>query len=237
MGIFSGKQLSIKEIWLASIQLYRNVITIFWPFTVVVGIGITSSLALKANFIRNMVLMTGGYKLLAIISIIFVSLINAYLISMFLYNIYNYYNHKLISIAELCSQINKKYLVIIGAMFITFVLQRLGTFMLIIPGIFVFVLLIMVQPLIIFDDLGIIASFKASVKMVWRNLWHTFAVIFPLIFMIYWLDIGINYAVTTQKWYLIVTGALVTILFYPLLYATVLMLYNDLKIRSKFKLS
>ncbi len=82
------------------------------------------------------------------------------------------------------------------------VANTLGTIAFILPGIFVFILLSMAQPLVLLEDKGIIESLKGSCKLIWGKWWNTFAIMFPLLIGNYWLGFSISFAGNHSKWLL-----------------------------------
>jgi len=219
--------MSIKEIWLTSLSLYRKSLPQIWRLGIVAGITVTTSLFINAFY------KTDGTtsKIISVVVPLTISLSFVYLSSMILLKIYNISNGQSISWKDTISFINKRYIKVTVSMLIVFIINILGTIALLLPGIFAFVLFSMTQPLALLDNKGIMESVKGSYTLVWGKWWHTFAAIVPLIFINYWIDFSISYATTHAQWYIVICSALIAMLFYPLLYSCVLVIFKDLKSR------
>lgn len=228
MDIFSTQPLTIKEIWRASLHLYSKSLAKTWYLGTIVGIIITLSL------IANMIYLDKDLTFkTAILSIsLVITLVVVYLTALMLLLIYNIGKNQNRSLVELMTFVNVHYLKVAMAALVVFVIYSLGMFALVLPGIFVFVLFTMVQPLILFDDQGVIGALKGSCRLVWGNWWRTFAVVFPLILINYWMSFAVQYAVTQHNWYIAGSNILLTVIFYPLFYTCILVIFNDLKIRQ-----
>ncbi|EKD45301.1 MAG: hypothetical protein ACD_69C00352G0002 [uncultured bacterium] len=234
MSIFSKNPLTIKEIWITSLQLYRKVFTQVWYLGMTIGIFVTVSLLFNVFYGTN---DTSSFKVAHVILPIFIELIALYLTSVILYRIYNIAIEQAVSLKDSMIFINKKYFIIASSMAVMFILSMLGTIAFILPGVFLIVLFAMGQPLILFDNQGIIGAIKGSCKLVWGNWWRTFALIFPLLFIAYWMSFSMSrVAATTGKWYFFASGnMLFAVLFYPLITSCNLVIFNDLKLRRKIR--
>ena len=229
MSIFSKNRSGFKELWLISFRLYRKSFLHVWPLVALFSAGLIISFAISAaykfyNFESKII---GG----VIPLILF--LINIYLTSLLLLKIHEVGIDEKRSWKNLLTVVNKKFLNLTASMFIVVASYFLGLVSLILPGIFLVILFAMVQPLILFDDLGIISSIKGSCKLVWRNWWRTFGVIFPLLLISFWISYSIGYAVNEKEWSIVAFDLILCILLYPLFYACIITVFNDLKIRKE----
>lgn len=114
------------------------------------------------------------------------------------------------------------------ALIIYFVIGMLGSVVFILPGIFLFVLLIFYLPLIVIDNESIFGSISRSAQLVWGNWWRTFIVILvPAIVMAI-----PNFFVTQFN---LVTRVFIEMvwltLFLPWMNAVILAQLNNLKLR------
>lgn len=228
MSVFSEKKLGIKQSWLLSINLCREAFSHIWHLGAIVSVCLTSSVIIKTLY------KTAGIesKLISGVLPLLITLITIYAGSLILLKTYDVAHEGKKSWQDLFSLTNKKYIKVFVSMLIVLTLDSLGLLLLIFPGVFMFVLLIMVQPLLLFDDHGIISSIKSSCKLIWGNWWRTFTVISPIMFLGYWLNYFTVYAVSNQKWSMLVINLLAAAVFYPLFYACLITIFNDLKMRK-----
>lgn len=228
MDIFSQEPLTIKEIWRNSFQLYRRSFSQTWYLGMMIGAVITISLLV------NMIYLDKGliFKTASVAISLTITLVVIYLTALMLFRIHSIAKDQTTSLTEAITFINSRYLKIAMAALIVLIFSSLGMLALLLPGIFIFVLFTMVQPLVLFDDEGVIDALKGSYKLVWGSWWHTFTVIFPLILINYWMSFAVQYAVAQHNWYIACSNLLLTVLFYPLFYACIIVIFSDLKLRK-----
>lgn len=226
-------RLNIKDLWLKAFHLYyRKSLPNIWL------LGLIAGLSIATTFIVSGLAKTSPDAPINIISIaiaivFIVSLMTIYTTSLILFALYNINLGKEISWKNLFALTNKKYIKVLTSMSISLILSSLGLHLFLLPGIFIMVLLIMVQPLVLIDDHGIISSLKSSCKLVWGNWWHIFfSLIFPFVFVLGWTNLSIIYAFTNQKWLILGASTLATLAFYPLFYSCIVIAFGDLKIRK-----
>ncbi|MCD6055051.1 MAG: hypothetical protein K0R12_13 [Gammaproteobacteria bacterium] len=110
---------------------------------------------------------------------------------------------------------------------------------LILPYLFVFPIIVFAPMAVIFHHYRIFLSFKYTWQLVWGNWWHTFIVFLLAFFMplviIALLVLTLSYTMHAIAFiYLIAAIKLVTLFFIlPLGINTLLILYNDLRLRYK----
>jgi len=228
MTIFSKNQLTVKEIWLTSLQLYRKSLAHVWSLAIIIGVIVTCSLLFNVTHAGD----AASFNVARVILFVVVGLITAFLTSSLLHHIYNIGNEQSISLKDSMFFVATKYITLAVSMLIVFVLSMLGIILIILPGIFILVSFAMVQPLILFDAQGVMGALKGSFKLVWGNWWRTFAVVFPLIFIGYWVSYVVGRVAIDGKWYLAISNVLFAVIFYPLFYSCILVLFNDLKLRK-----
>jgi hypothetical protein len=228
MDIFSDKPLTIKEIWRTAFRLYGKSFTKTWYLGTLVGIIVTLSLVVNMLYLdRDITFKTAILAISLVITLVVV-----YLTALMLLRIYYTGKNQSYALTESMHFVNLHYLKIAMAALVVFIFYSLGMFALVLPGIFIFVLFTMVQPLILFDEQGVIAALKGSCCLVWGNWWRTFAVVFPLILVNYWMSFAVQYAVSQYNWYIASSNVLLTVFFYPLFYTCILVIFNDLKLRK-----
>jgi len=123
----------------------------------------------------------------------------------------------------------------------------IASLLLLIPGIFLHYLLGFFIFCILFENKGIISSFKRSAQLVWGNWWRTFFVlVFPMIFAIILFvlfDVVFDYPVfLLYRFHPLTLGhsihavsIIVATVMFPWLLAINLCMYHDLKLRWQTK--
>ncbi len=133
------------------------------------------------------------------------------------------------------------------------ILSKLGGYiLLIVPSILAFSYLVFATYIVITSDLGILASLKESVKVVWGRWWYTFFVLLlfvllsvVLLFLIFMVLMVVNIIFTllagallgplanyTTKYLSIVSQGIVIMILCPLWHALLLTLLAELQIRK-----
>lgn len=233
MKIFSDKKLTIKEVWLASLRLYSKTFSQVLPQTVVVGV-ITALLAWISTHINAKEMTT--FNWISIFANLIALLLIIYLSSVVLYRIYMIGNGQKITLLASFDFVWGRFFKIACGMLLGLSIGILGLLALILPGVFLFILLIMVQPLIMFDDKGCFTALKDSCKLVWGNWWRSFVVFFPVMV----LNCAVSFALQfisnhSNWWYGAIGSGLVAVFLYPLLFACLLIQFGDLKLRYHTK--
>lgn len=227
MGSFSQVQLSIKDTWLSALGLYRKVILKTWPVGLIIGIIVIASLLFGAIYGTE----TLRGRIIAIVVPLAMVFIVMYLTSMMLCQIYNLGNNQAFSFKEITKTINQRYLKIVFSMLLVLLAYSVGILLLILPGIFIFVSFLMVQPLVLFDNRNVLEALKESFQLVLKCWWRVFVVILPLMLVNYWLSFSVGYAYSQHNWWLLGSDLLLSVLFYPLFYSCILVIFHDLKLR------
>lgn len=113
---------------------------------------------------------------------------------------------------------------------IYYLLIVMGTILFLFPAVFLWILLVMFIPLILFERLGLIDSYVTSAKMVWGSWWQTFIALLIPAAITYLLrnllripgwDVSIVFAI----------DAIVMTLVMPYFYTVLMVQYNNLKMR------
>ena len=242
MKIFPDKQLTIKETWLASFWLYSKALPRVWSQAIVIGIIMIIVNWVDVHIMAPLVNMQtpvqfklsditpgrGVYIFAGLISLLFV----IYLSGVLLHRIYMIGKEQTTTLYDSLVFVKRKYFQVVSGTLLVLCICLFGTLALVLPGIFMFVLLIMVQPLILFDDKGCFAAIKSSCKLVWGNWWHTFAILFPLMILNYAAGFGAQFISSHGCWWCgTLMSALVITFFYPLFYSCILIQFGDLKLR------
>lgn len=243
MKIFPDKQLTVKETWLASLRLCSKTFTRVWPQSAMLGLTmivmtwintrIVPPSAINAQIKIQEMTLTKGIYIFASLAALFLMI---YLGGVILHRTYVIGKEQKTSTGDSFAFVWKRSFTLISCLLLVFLSCMLGVLALIVPGIFLFILFTMVQPLILFDERGCFAALKHSCKLVWGNWWRTFAVFFPLLISSYAASFGAQFISNHGYWwYGTVGSAVFVIFFYPLFYACVLIQYSDLKLRRHIK--
>ena len=229
MSIFSENRSTLKEIWSTSFHLYQKSLFRVWPIVAI------SCIVLMTSLLINKTYETTGVDFKFTTSLMSASLFlaNIYLTSLLLLKIHDIGTDKEKSWKDLSIIINKRLLKLVSTTIIVLISYFIGIIAFVLPGIFLFILFAMVQPLILFDDHGIIDSIKGSVKLVWKNWWRTFVAIFPILLIGIWISFFTNYAIEHRILYIFLINSITGVLLYPFFYACMIIIFNDLKIRKK----
>lgn len=126
-------------------------------------------------------------------------------------------------------------------MLITYCLVFIGS-LLILPGIYLFFILFLVTPVVVFENSGLFKAIKRSISLLWGNWWRTFGVLmlaflvsagFMLIMkgfrsFLLMLQMTDHVASISQVALQLVLGPFLSILFY----SVIVLLWHDLKLRK-----
>jgi len=229
---FVNNQRTIKEIWLASFRLYRKVLPRVWSIAALVGV-----LAIVMAFLSDKQCQFKANEITTANVICVSAHVTTLLLMIYLGALIFYKTHVIsegqnVTLRGSLLFVLKKYFKITVALMIVLFAGAIGVIAFVLPGVFLSVLFIMVQPLILFDNHGVFSALKGSCKLVWGNWWRTFVVVYPVIFLNFLTGLGIQFSLTRGYWYVIMGGMmLVLTFFYPLLYVFILTQFNDLKLR------
>ena len=226
------QRLSVKEVWLSSLRLYRDTFSQIWFLPALISMLMSFLFVLNKIYplTDNASVMT---KVFYITMILIPQLLNIYLMAMVLHRIKVVNEQQNLPVRDSLLFINKKYFRIFICHLLVHLLVILGLFLLVFPSIYVVVVFWMALPLVLFENKKIFAALKDSYKLVKGNWWYTFIVFLPLPLIFYSVAFLVVLAVTRyapSAWYLTVGfGVLFTTIFYPLLNACTLVQYNNLK--------
>ncbi len=168
-----------------------------------------------------------GYPIIA-------SLLFVWLLLFMLYQAQACLSNKPNARATVIQSTNKRWLrfllCIIVTVIILFYLSKI-----ILPYIFVFPIIIFVPITVAIDDYPFFTAFKHAWQLVWGNWWHTFIVLFLVLFMpmfiIAIITFACTYVIKQTDYVIAVTQTLMLLIILPLAVNTLLILYNDLRLR------
>lgn len=239
MGIFSDKQLTIKEIWKLSFHLYFKALPQVWFQAALVSL-VIFLLALLGGSSYCKVGTNDPITYIHIICFfiqILALLVIVYFGGVILYRTQAIGNDQSVTLYASFIFVGKKYFQMAMGVLLVMLICVLGTLLFVLPGIFLFVSLVMLQPLILFDNNGCLTSLKNSYNLVKNNWWRTFAVISPVMLfnlLNYLSGAFVQIVAYGLSWYItIIVGSIIISFIYPLFYACILVQFNDLKLRHQ----
>lgn len=137
----------------------------------------------------------------------------------------------------------RKWSLMFFTMLIAFCLVIIG-FLLFLPGIYLFFILFLITPVVVFENIGLLKAVKRSLSLLWGNWWRTFCV-FLLTFLVttvlmllmkgfrsvlLMLQISDHVASISQVALQLILTPFVSIFFY----SVIIVLWHDLKVRENF---
>jgi hypothetical protein len=229
MFTFSKKPQSAKEIILGSLTLYWVGFKKIWVLSLVLAV-----LSGIPDWVMSY-LLRQGYSLKVLFTVDFFLLfllpVLTFLVAFIMYQFYLVGTRLKKSTSEVSSIILSKLVWLSIALLVAVVVSWLGVFLFILPGIFIAVMLIFVQPLILLDDHQLIEAFKYSWFLVKNNWWHTFLILtLPLIMFYIAIPLPSLYS-QTPSLFRIVLDLIRMTLVTPLFFAFILVLFYDVKAR------
>jgi len=228
MDIFAKSPLSFKGIFRSYWRLYRKAFLKTLPLIIITGVAINSFTIL--NYTHQTVGINS--KLLGLLLPLGLILLIPYLTSLLMLKTFHVGKDQIATLKNTIPYINKRYFKILIGTSIVLISCSIGIRFMMAPGIFLMVLFVLVQPLILLDNYGIIESLTKSAKLVWGNWWQTFAVVFPFIFVNYLTADLTAEAFKNGNWQTLLIIGSISTLFFSLLYVSILVVFNDLKLRK-----
>jgi hypothetical protein len=242
MPIFPEHRLSIKEAWITSFQLYRKSFPKVWYF------------ALAAGCLGDIFHLS--FDLGVLVSYLILAPLNMYPASLILYQTHNIGMEKNLTFKDLISITKKKYIKLIIIFFVILtpidiclvvfgpylgvIIFMLGNYVncsyeLITMGIFclpflmTLLLLYISECLILFDSQKIWDSIEITCILLLGNIWRSLIIILPSV-----AAIVIMSELPSKHiwWYQAAALLIMKTLLYPAFFASVLILFNDLKLRK-----
>jgi hypothetical protein len=244
MNIFPNTSSSIKDIYKATFELYKQSFTKIYWLSLIIALLATLGFIFATVTSKNALHMSPAVLMYITTGSLLVMLLNAYFGSVLLHRMWILGTDQQQPLTFTFKFILSKYLRLLSMFIIlsiaSFLLMSLfvapGKLFIIILGIilmaFLFVMFFFVWPLIILDDNKVFQAFKNSWQMGWKNCWRTVAVIFPILFVGIIFTFILNEVLGGNFIGYIIINIIFDTLFYPLSYAFILMQYNDLKLRK-----
>jgi len=237
---FSDQPSTLSSIYAQSFSLYKYVFAKTWYFALInmAIIGVLKFITTQYIPITNPDSFSHltHPQILVFVCLNFVALLIAiYFIGFIM--------HKMVAVTGYIAETNsslvimRKWFTLTMSTFIVLLLITLGIYLFVLPAIFCAVLLSFYTPLILFDNKGAWGAVAGSCKLVWGNWWRTFAALIPAIFILLFyalLQQGLL-KISSNVFFSFCAFAIFFTIFALLIYAFILVQYNDLKIRKKLK--
>lgn len=239
MFTFATKQSSIVKLWGEGFTLYRDAFLKIWYILLILML-ISGLLqyAIKLVPLDNLMNTKHGINRDAI----FLGLITAvslmvqfYCIGLIFNRIYNVGLGADLKLSKAMKLIRSKYWSLCSTTAAVFALVLLGILLLVIPGIFLGIALMFSIPVVICQDTTAWKAITTSFKLVWGHWWRTVAVFSPIFFIQMLYTSILVWVAHKNSLALNVVNILVSTLFSSLLYAFILVQFNDLKLRANKK--
>jgi len=237
MFTFATTQSPIIKLWRDGLVFYKNVFSKIWYILLIMMLvaGILQyATALvpmdtlanaKHAFDRDAIFM----GLTATVSL----MVQFYCIGLIFHRMYSIGSGKDIKLAASMRSVRSKYLSIGTTSLVVFILVLLGILALVIPGIFLAFALMFSIPAVICDDATAFKAIAVSLKLAWGNWWRTFCVMFPMFFIQVLCASVVLLIAHESSWIVKAINMVVFTFLSSIIYAFILVQFNDLKLRAR----
>lgn len=237
---FSEQPLSIGEVYGQSFSFYTNVFAKVWflVFINMLLVGVVLFIASQyVKFDANMTLANvSKQQALIFVAANFIAfVIEVYFISLVIHRM----NILAGGAADTNSfkEVGNKWFTLTMTKLMVVLILLLGSLVFIAPAIFFVVFFVFCIPIVLFENKGPGGAIKRSFQLVWGNWWRTLVVLIPagIILFIGSLLEHVLYDYIKNSFVLYGITTLFFTIFLVLVYAFVLVQYNDLKLRKPLK--
>lgn len=244
---FSDKPLAFNEIVKSGIEFYKDTFKEVWYLVLINMVLFAIIFSVLNYFVPAIPTMatsaTTPVPTLSSMQIvtmwvcdILIFLVSAFFFSLIMHRMYTLGKGEMqATLKDSFNAVSKKYLILAAVIFLFFLAFIVASLALLIPGIVVGIFLAFCVPLVLFDNKKIFTAFKESALLVWGNWWRTFAVVFPVTIGLLLLNLLMQFLfgmVFRNLLFLSLVNAVVMTLFQSLVYAFLLVQFNDLKLRK-----
>lgn len=224
---FATRPIRIPEVFKDSLRLYQASFTQLWYWIVLVSI-----IGSISNRLYPIYTSEQGFSFLGLFVFLAVFAISIFIFMIMVHRVYVVGAQQKVTILDSIKLAQKKFLTALAAGVIITILIAASTLALVFPAIYFFVLLVFYFPSIVIDNEGIFSSMKRSAILVNRHWVRTF-ILFLMPFIASVLFIAILSLIHYQAmWYETLLDLISRIIFMPYYTATLLVQYNDLKLRQ-----
>ena len=235
---FAERPLSISAVYGQSFKFYKDVFAKVWYWVAVnmIIMGVIHFVTARYVPIDDKLVAStlSRTQLLIFMAANFLTFVIAvYFIALVMYRMSVLAGGSTISNSNSCREVFRKWFDLSVTKLMIVIILLLGALFFVLPSIFCGVFLAFCIPAILFEDKGPIGSIKRSCQLVWLNWWRTFTVLIPVgvILGIGTLGEGVLHGVIKNGLLVYVITALFFAIFAVLVYAFILVQYNDLKLR------
>jgi len=229
MQIFANNKLAYNQLWKNSWDLYKKTFWHIWWLGFLTGlliIGFDFLQPIMAKAVKNEKLLSTFLICVGVFLLLVRTLLNNALV----YQVYQKGSGKSLTWGRAFHFVLNKYWRLVLGLLCVSIITFLAGFAFLLPGIFLYILLIFTQFFILLENHEVIAAIKASCNLVWQNWWRTFLLLLPL-FLLSLLFAILMFLL--QHKYLYVYAAInlfISTFYIPLFYCLLLVQFNDLKI-------
>ncbi|MCL5261273.1 MAG: hypothetical protein M1561_06360 [Gammaproteobacteria bacterium] len=234
MSVLANKALPIHQVWLAIFRLFFSAFPKVWFLSLLSALLASLSIAGSRYFSLHFVAVKPPLSIAIGMVVCFVVLAVTlmFILSNIIYQVYQNATDQTINTYESIKFVLHKYPKILLAMLLVSCFMVMGLIAFVVPGVFAGILLLFVQPMILFENKGILDSISGSAKLVWKDWWRTLIVFLPLGIIGYFATFLIRRFTFEYFWVYIILNVVVLFLMNPLSYSFLVTQYNDLKLRK-----
>lgn len=233
MFTLPSKALSLKELYLSIVPYYKDTFDKVWRivlinmlivgiFQVIINSKVPTA-ATTAQLTESQKIFMGSLNIITFF-------IMTYFFTVVLHRIYTIGKGKNITVKESCLIVLHKYIPIAVTSVIVFLVVLVGFMLLVIPGIFLFVLLAFAVPFVLLENKKVFGSIKASILLVWGRWWKAFAILFPVVIALFFLSFIAQFFGGKSFLVYILLNTIFFTLFYPFMPVVISLLFNDLNL-------
>jgi hypothetical protein len=173
-----------------------------------------------------------SYSWIGLLVFLILLMVSTYFQAMLLNNMYQRATLNKIDLKSSFQLVSKEIFPLYIAMLAYNIVVSIGIVLLLLPGIYAWVLLSMFFPILIFEGGSVLDSFKKSINMVWGSWWQTFFALLIPAFIAYFLRNLFHYSPLSDYWFFGLNIFTITLIV-PYFYAVVLVQYNNLKVKMQ----
>ena len=240
MFTFATTQSPIVKLWRDGFVLYKNAFFKIW-YVLLVLMLISGMLQYAVVLVPMDTLISSKYGFnwnaifLGLVTTVGL-MVQFYCIGLIFHRTYGVGADKDFKLSESMKLVRSRYLSICATGLAVFILVLIGAVALVIPGIFLAFALMFSVPAVICNHATAFKAIVASLKLVWGHWWRTFCVMLPATVVVYAIYVPVALFFTNEhSW---ITNAISVVVFTflsSLVYAFILVQFNDLKLRAKKK--
>jgi hypothetical protein len=227
MFTFATQPLRIPQILKESLKLYRASIRQLWYWALLISV-ISSVL----NTFFPVYIPEHGFSVLGLILMLVDFLASIFVLIIMIHRAQAVGMQQRVSLIDSLKLARKKLLITFAAFIIVTIIVILTSFAFIIPGIYFFIMFVFYSPAIVIDNTGVFPSMKQSIQLVHKNWFRTFT-LFLIPFLVSVVLLSLLGLISEALWYTVLISVVFGMIFMPYYTTTLLVQYNDLKLRRE----